>query len=126
MEKEEASWRMRRRISSRNRSGRYSSYDQRVVAICLGAIAVISPLYIDRRKEIDPEIDEQPTNFSSYSPLLLMILMAAIAVSGCRDRGFFPCGGGGDPNWIHRVGGSSIGIVIVLLILAFVLKCKSF
>lgn len=109
----------------RRSSRRYSSYDQRVLAICLAMVAVISPLYIDRRKEkIDPdELDEHPINFSSYLPLLLLILIIAIVISRCySDHGFSRF----DPNWIHRVGGSSTGIIILLLILAFVLKCKSF
>lgn len=104
------------------RSSRSPSYDQRVVAICLALVAVVSPLYIDRIKETEPELDEEPVNISSYLPLLLLILIMAIAVSRYLDRSFITF----DPNWIHRVCGSSSGIIILLLILAFVLKFKSF
>ncbi|KAL3497418.1 hypothetical protein ACH5RR_040150 [Cinchona calisaya] len=104
------------------RSSRPASYDQRVVAICLALAAVISPLYIDRMKEMEPELDEEPFNISSYLPLLLLILIMSIAVSRYLDRSFARF----DHNWIHRVCGSSTGIIILLLILAFVLKFKSF
>jgi hypothetical protein len=30
-----------------------------------------------------------------------------------------------DPYWIHRVGGSSCGLMATLLLLGFVLKCKA-
>ncbi|CDP13471.1 unnamed protein product [Coffea canephora] len=103
------------------RSSRPSSYDQRVIAICLALAAVISPLYIDRIKETEPEPEEETINISSYLPLLLLILIMSIAVSRYLDRSFTSF----DPNWIHRVCGSSTGIIILLLILASVLKFKS-
>lgn len=98
------------------------SYDQRVIAICLALAAVFSPLYIDRIKETEPEPEEETINISSYLPLLLLILIMSIAVSHYLDRSFTSF----DPNCIHRVCGSSSGIIILLLILASVLKFKSF
>ncbi|XP_073131289.1 uncharacterized protein [Henckelia pumila] len=100
---------------------RLSSHDQRLVAIGLTILAVVSPLYIDRRYLTEPEFDEQPFNFSSYLPLLLLVLIAAIVVSAYWELGCTRF----DPYWIHRAGGSSVGIMIVLMILAFILKCKA-
>ncbi|KAI3454181.1 hypothetical protein Pfo_010844 [Paulownia fortunei] len=103
------------------RSGRFSSHDQRLLAIGFAFLAIVSPLYIDRRSLTEPDLDEEPINFSSYLPLLLLILTTTIAISGYLERGFPRF----DPYWIHRFGGSSTGIIIVLIYLALVLKCKA-
>lgn len=102
------------------RSSRSPSYDQRVVALCLALAAVVSPLYIDRIMVTEQELEEEPINISSYLPLLLLILIMSIAISRYLDHTRF------DPNWIHRVCGSSTGIIILLLVLALVLKLKAF
>ncbi|GFZ15583.1 hypothetical protein Acr_24g0017730 [Actinidia rufa] len=99
---------------------RFSSYE-RIVAIGLGVLAVLSPLYIDRRPAIDPELDEQPINISCYLPLLLLVLILAITLLEYLQRSFTRF----DPYWIYRVGGSSGGILIILLLLALILKCKT-
>ncbi|KAH9653128.1 transmembrane protein [Citrus sinensis] len=99
---------------------RSSSYG-RLVAIILTVLAVFSPLYIDRRRESDLELEEQPINFAFLLPLLLLVLILAITLSLCFDQSFSRF----DPYWIHRVGGSSGGIIIILIILALVLKCKA-
>lgn len=104
------------------RSSRSPTYDQRVVAICLALVAVVSPLYIDRIKESEPELDDEPISVSSYLPVLLLLLIMSIAVSRYLDRSI----SGFDANWIHRVCGSSPGIIILLLILSMVLKFKYF
>ncbi|KAL7112280.1 hypothetical protein ACP275_05G142600 [Erythranthe tilingii] len=106
------------------RSGRFSYHDQRLLAIGLAILAIVSPLYIDRRlitEQEEADIEEGIIDLSSYLPLLLLILITSIAVSGYIERGFVL-----DPYWIHRVGGSSTGIVILLIVLALVLKCKGF
>lgn len=102
------------------RSRRSSSYG-RLVAITLTLIAVFSPLYIDRMPERDLELEEQPINFASWLPLLLLVLILAITLSLYFDQSFSRF----DPYWIHRVGGSSGGIIAILIILALVLKCKA-
>ncbi|XP_022732066.1 uncharacterized protein LOC111286399 [Durio zibethinus] len=102
------------------RPGRSSSYE-RLVAIGLIVLGVLSPLYINRGTVSELEPDEQPINFASWLPLLLLILILAIALSLYCDKSFTRF----DPNWIHRVGGSSAGILLILLVLAFVLKCKA-
>uniref|UniRef100_A0A803QTF7 Uncharacterized protein n=1 Tax=Cannabis sativa TaxID=3483 RepID=A0A803QTF7_CANSA len=66
-----------------------SSSCERLAVIVMGLLAVISPLYIDRREVIDPEEEETSIDFESW------------------------------------VGGSSGGILVILLILALVLKCKA-
>ncbi|KAI3468057.1 hypothetical protein Pfo_024720 [Paulownia fortunei] len=101
------------------RSGRISCHDKRLLAIGLAILAIISPLYIDRRSMPEPELDEEPIYFSSYLPLLQLVLITAIAISGYLERGFIRLG----PYCIHRVGGSSTGIIIVLIVLTLVLKC---
>ncbi|KAJ4833610.1 hypothetical protein Tsubulata_022458 [Turnera subulata] len=102
------------------RTGRVSSYEK-FVAIGLGLLAVLSPLYIDRRPVSESELEEQPINLASWVPLLLLVLVLATALSLFLDRRFSRF----DPYWIHRVGGSSSGIVMILVILALVLKWKA-
>ncbi|KAJ9168156.1 hypothetical protein P3X46_019715 [Hevea brasiliensis] len=102
------------------RTSKFSSYE-RLVGIGMGLIAVISPLYINRRPDIDPELEEQSINLASWLPLLLLVLILAIALSLYLDQSLTRF----DPYWIHRIGGSSGGIIIILVILALVLKCKA-
>ena len=102
------------------RSSRFSSYE-RLLAIGLIVLGVVSPLYINRGTVSELETDEQPINVASWLPLLLLILILVIALSLFCDRSFTRF----DPNWIHRAGGSSVGILLILLVLAFVLKCKA-
>ncbi|KAH6804733.1 transmembrane protein [Perilla frutescens var. frutescens] len=104
------------------RNSRFSAHDKRLLAIGFAVLAVLSPLYIDRRSVPEPELEEEPVYFSSYLPLLQLVLIMAIAVSGFMERGFT----GLDPYWIHRAGGSSTGIIVVLIILMFVLKWKAY
>lgn len=92
------------------------------MAIVLTILAVLSPLYIDHRPVSDLELEEQPINFDSWLPLLLLVLTLAIALSFYFDQSFTRL----DPYWIHRVGGSSGGILIILIVLALVLRCKGF
>lgn len=103
------------------RSSRFSTHDKRLLVIGLAVLAVLSPLYIDRRSIPDPELDEEPVHFSSYLPLLELVLITAIAISGFLEHGFTRL----DAYWIHRVGGSSTGIIIVLVILTLVLRFKA-
>lgn len=103
------------------RTSRFSSYEK-LVAIGLALLAVLSPLYIDRTTVDDSELDlEQPINFASWLPLLLLVLILALTLSLYLDRSFTRF----DPYWIHRVGGSSSGITIILMVLALVLKFKA-
>ncbi|TXG61789.1 hypothetical protein EZV62_013152 [Acer yangbiense] len=103
-----------------SRSGRVSSYE-RLVAIVLTVVAVFSPLYIDRRSDSDWEDDEQSINLVSWLPLLLLVLILAIAFSLFLDQSYTRF----DPYWIHRVGGSSAGIIIILVVLALILQLKA-
>ncbi|CAN6582985.1 unnamed protein product [Malus baccata var. baccata] len=108
-------------LGATRRTSRFSSYNK-LVAIGLALLAVLSPLYIDRRTIDDSELDpDEPINFASWLPLLLLVLILAIALSLYLDRSFSRF----DPYWIHRVGGSSCGITIILMVLALILKCKS-
>lgn len=107
-------------IMHRSSSGRFSSYE-RLVVIGLGLLAVVSPLYIDRRTVTEPELDEQPINISSYLPLLLWLLIMVITLLCYVEQSFIRL----DPSWIYRVGGSSVGIVVILMLLALILKCKA-
>ncbi|XP_059455666.1 uncharacterized protein LOC132185881 [Corylus avellana] len=100
---------------------RVSSYE-RLVAIGLTLLAVLSPLYIDRRTVNDLELEEQPIiDLVSWLPLLLLVLILAIILSSYFDRIFTRS----DPYWIHRVGGSSAGIILILMVLVLVLKFKA-
>ncbi|KAM7277359.1 hypothetical protein ACFE04_019225 [Oxalis oulophora] len=102
------------------RGGRYSSFE-RLAAIGMIILAVVSPLFIDHRPVSDPELDSQPINFASWLPLLLVLLILGIIISLYLDRSFIRF----DPYMIHRVGGSSGGIVAILFVLAFIVKCKA-
>lgn len=108
-------------LGATRRTSRFSSYE-RLVAIGLALLAVLSPLYIDRRTVDDSELDlQEPISFAAWLPLLLLVLILAITLSLYLDRSFTRF----DPYWIHRVGGSSSGIMITLMVLALVLKCKA-
>ncbi|KNA12795.1 hypothetical protein SOVF_122660 [Spinacia oleracea] len=102
------------------RSGRSSSYE-RLLVIIFAIVAVISPLYIDRRSasELEDEEEESSFNLAFLLPVLLLVVILAISVSCYLDQSRF------DPYWIHRVGGSSGGIILILTILLLVLKYKS-
>ncbi|KAL4334510.1 hypothetical protein GQ457_07G045390 [Hibiscus cannabinus] len=102
------------------RRSRYSSYE-RLVAIGLIVLGVLSPIYMNKGTVSELEPDEQPVSLGSWLPLLLFMLILAIALSLYCDGSFTSF----DPNWIHRVGGSSAGILLVLLVLTVVLKCKT-
>ncbi|KAK4742789.1 hypothetical protein SAY87_000790 [Trapa incisa] len=101
-----------------------TSSRERLVAIGLALVAVFSPLFIDRRSAWDHEDEASGTMIVSLTvmlPLLLLGLMTAIATSLYLDHGVTRF----DPNWIHRVGGSSGGIIVILMVLALVLRCKA-
>lgn len=87
----------------------------------LVVLAVASPLYIDRKPASEVEDEEEPINLAFLLPLLLFLLILAIALSAFLDRSFTRF----DRYWIHRVGGSSGGIVMILILLFLVLKCKA-
>lgn len=107
-------------LGDSSKKSRFSSYE-RVAAISLVVLAVASPLYIDHRPESELEDEEQSLSFAFWLPLLLFVLIIAIALSAFLDRNFTRF----DRHWIHRVGGSSGGIVLILVVLFLVLKCKA-
>ncbi|XP_077230032.1 uncharacterized protein LOC143863245 [Tasmannia lanceolata] len=95
---------------------------ERLVAISLTALAVLSPLYIDREPPaVEPESNGVGGSLSNWLPLVLVFLIIAINFSRFLDKKFTRF----DPYWIHRVGGSSFGIILLLMGLALVLKCKA-
>lgn len=99
---------------------RLASY-KRPGAIALVVLAVLSPLYIDRDEVVAEEEEGPPFGNGFVQLFVLMGLVVAIALSCYFDRSFTRF----DPYWIHRVGGSSTGILILLLVLASVLKFKA-
>ncbi|KAK7283163.1 hypothetical protein RIF29_12511 [Crotalaria pallida] len=107
-------------LEANRRGSRFSSYE-RLAAIGLLLLAVASPLFIDHKPECESEENEQPTDVAFPLPLLLLLLISAIAASAFLDRDFTRF----DRDWIHRVGGSSAGIVMILAILFLVLRFKS-
>ncbi|KAE9603668.1 hypothetical protein Lalb_Chr11g0063341 [Lupinus albus] len=107
-------------LETNRRGSKFSSYE-RIAAIGLVVLAVASPLFIDRKPERDLEEDEQTIGIAFPLPLLLFLLILAIAVSTVLDCDFIRF----DREWIHRVGGSSAGIVVTLTVLFLILKCKS-
>ncbi|KAI3805319.1 hypothetical protein L1987_27582 [Smallanthus sonchifolius] len=106
-------------------SSRRHSSTQRLVAISLGLICVISPLFIDKKTQTmeEYELEEQPfLSISTCLVLVLLILIIVAAFSCYLDHSLTRF----DPYWIYRVGGSSGGIIALLVILTFILKCKAF
>ncbi|KAK8969719.1 hypothetical protein KSP40_PGU008865 [Platanthera guangdongensis] len=97
---------------------------EKLAAIVLAVAAVLSPLYIDHKSaEERGDEDDGGGRFSPLLPVLLILLIATITLITCfTDRRFTRF----DPYWIHRVGGSSFGIFVFLVVLGFVLKCKTF
>ncbi|KAK7321578.1 hypothetical protein VNO77_32369 [Canavalia gladiata] len=107
-------------LGGSSRRSRFSSYE-RVAAISLVVLAVASPLYIDRMPESELEDDEQSINLAFLLPLFLFVLILAIVLSAFLDRNFTRF----DRYWIHRLGGSSGGIILILVVLFLVLKCRA-
>jgi hypothetical protein len=107
-------------VEANRRGSKISSYE-RVAAISLVVLAVASPLYIDHKSESELEDDEQPISVVFWLPMLLFVLVLVIGISAFLDKSFTRF----DRNWIHRVGGSSGGIVMILIVLFLVLKCKA-
>lgn len=102
--------------------GRASSTD-RLVAIALGLLAVLSPLYVNRKTtvKLDDEDDGSGAPLSLWLPLALILLVVIINLAWFVERRIVRL----DPYWIHRFGGSSCGIMILLLVLGVLLKCKA-
>ncbi|KAH7683720.1 hypothetical protein IHE45_05G201600 [Dioscorea alata] len=99
---------------------RHSS-SEKLAAITLVLLAVLSPLYIDRKPPVELETESEGGGFILLLPLVLIFLVIAINITYVCDRRFMRC----DPYLIHRVGGSSAGIVAILFILTFMLWFKS-
>ncbi|KAK7410176.1 hypothetical protein VNO78_00751 [Psophocarpus tetragonolobus] len=102
------------------RGSRYSSYE-RLAAIALVILGVASPLYIDRKAECELEEEEQPVNVHVWLPFLLFLLILGMALSAFVDGSFAAF----DRYWIHRVFGSSAGILTILTLLFLILNFKS-
>ncbi|KAK1435600.1 hypothetical protein QVD17_01366 [Tagetes erecta] len=106
-------------------SSRRHSSTKRLVAISLGLICVISPLFIDENPQTmeECELEEQPfLSISTYLVLVLLTLIIVAVFSCYLDHSLTRF----DPYWIYRVGGSSGGIIALLVVLSFILKCKAF
>jgi len=65
--------------------------------------------------------DDEPISVAFWLPMLLFVSILVIVVSAFLDKSFTRF----DRNWIHRVGGSSGGIVLILIVLFLVLKCRA-
>ncbi|KAL5210022.1 hypothetical protein ABZP36_005645 [Zizania latifolia] len=101
--------------------GRPSS-TERLACVVVAVLAVLSPLYIDRQPAAESDEEEDGVLSSAlWLPALLIVLVLAINVTCILDRRVVRF----DPYWIHRVGGSSCGLMATLLLLGFVLKCKA-
>ncbi|KAI4316467.1 hypothetical protein L6164_024445 [Bauhinia variegata] len=107
-------------VEASSKRSRFSSYE-RLAAIGLVVLAVASPLYIDWRAGIELEEEEESISFAFLLPVLLFVLISAIVLSAVLDRSFTRF----DRYWIHRVGGSSGGIIVILIVLFLVLRCKA-
>ncbi|XP_049936260.1 uncharacterized protein LOC116263154 [Nymphaea colorata] len=96
-----------------------STTSRKLMALAFTVLAMLSPLYIDRKPAIRLEDEESSPRW--LMPFLLMGLIMAISFTRSLDRRFAKF----DPYWIHRIGGSSCGIISLLVMLALVLKCKT-
>lgn len=106
--------------SSNPMMGRFTS-SRKFLAISLSVLAVLSPLYIDSLSEEDLEAEEELFGFMFSLSMLLFLLILAIALSLYCDQSLTRF----DPYWIHRLCGSFGGLLVILILLVFVLKCKS-
>ncbi|CAN6465600.1 unnamed protein product [Victoria cruziana] len=95
------------------------STSRKLMTLAFTVLAMLSPLYVDRKPAI--RLEEEESSPRWLMPFLLMGLILAISFSRFLERGFAKF----DPNWIHRIGGSSCGIISLLVMLAMVLKCKT-
>ncbi|KAL4195816.1 hypothetical protein AMTRI_Chr04g180220 [Amborella trichopoda] len=93
---------------------------EKLLAFSITIIAALSPLYVGQKPAPKAEPQAEESKFSIL-PLLLLILIVCINLSRCFDRRLTRL----DPYWIHRAGGSSLGIVAMLSVLFFVLKFKT-
>lgn len=99
-----------------------SSSTEKLVCVVVAVLAVLSPLYIDRRPEAEIDDEEDGGAASAlWLPGLLVVLILAINLTCFMDRPVVRF----DPYWIHRVWGSSCGLMAMLLLLGFVLRCKA-
>ncbi|XXG44827.1 hypothetical protein AAC387_Pa02g0076 [Persea americana] len=75
---------------------------KKLAAIALSLLALISPLYINRKQLAEPEADDENGSGGSvlWLPRLLFFLIMAINILHFLDRRFTRF----DPHWIHRVG----------------------
>lgn len=101
-----------------------SSSTEKLVCFVLAVLAVLSPLYIDRRPVAEREEEDEDDGggpSALWLPAVLLALILAINVTCFMDRRVVRF----DPYWIHRVWGSSGGLLAMLLLLGFVLRCKA-
>lgn len=101
--------------------GRNNSSTTKFVAIALALLAVVSPLYMDRKAELEDDYRESGGLLPLWLLFVLIILVLVINLTCFVDKRNMRF----DPYWIHRFGGSSCGIIVLLLVLGFVLKCKA-
>jgi hypothetical protein len=94
---------------------------EKLVCVVVAVLAVLSPLYIDRRPEAERDDEDEDGASALWLPGLLAVLILAINVTCFVDRRVVRF----DPYWIHRVWGSSGGLMAMLLLLGFVLRCKA-
>ncbi|CAA7061147.1 unnamed protein product [Microthlaspi erraticum] len=106
--------------SSSPMMGKFTS-SRKFLAISLSVLAVLSPLYIDRLSEEDLEEEEELFGFMFWLSMLFFLLVLAVGLSLYCDQSLTRF----DPYWIHRLCGSFGGLLIILILLVFVLKCKS-
>nr|XP_043630766.1 uncharacterized protein LOC122602101 [Erigeron canadensis] len=107
------------------RQGRRNSSTEKLLAISLGLLCTISPLFIDQKPQTAEELELEEQAFLSISTYLVLVVLALIIVAAFScylDHSLTRF----DPYWIYRVGGSSGGIIAILLVLTLVLKCKAF
>ncbi|CAN8252517.1 unnamed protein product [Cochlearia groenlandica] len=100
--------------------GRLNS-SRKFLILSLSVLAVLSPLYIDNSSDEELEENEELFGFMFWFSMFLFLLVLAIALSLYCDQSLTRF----DPYWIHRLCGSFGGLLVILVLLLFVLKCKS-
>lgn len=106
--------------SSSTMMGRFTT-SRKFLAISLSVLAVLSPLYIDSLSEEDLGEEEELFSFMFSLSVLFLLLILALASSLYCDQSLTRF----DPYWIHRLCGSFGGLLVILILLVFVLKCKN-
>ncbi|KAJ0987595.1 hypothetical protein J5N97_005951 [Dioscorea zingiberensis] len=98
--------------------GNKPSSTLRLAAVIFALLVIIRPSFNGGRRAPVLEHEDGNGSLESWLPLLLVLVVLGISLTQVMDKRFLRF----DPYWIHRVGGSSCGIAVLLVMLALILS----